>query len=533
MLTANSKLKYLFLVFLFSSLIHAQQSKIDSLRTVLLKETNDTSYVKKLIQIANLQTKNQPDSALLSYNQSLNVIASKLKAPSPIKNKLFYYKGLVNHRIGNLYYRYFGIKESIPYFRKAFTILDSLKNEKKLGSLNALGASFLGIGQVDSAIHIFNQCEKILITENNRNGLAETYNNLAISYIHQGIVDKCLYYHQKSLKIREEFGDVKGMAQSYNNIAIIYHQQNLKEDAKLYFEKCLTTARKAGDKSLEALAYNNLAIIASGKNEFEEALKLNKQSLAIRLDLKEMAGIAMSYYNFGNVYMGTQQIEKAKENFLKSLEISEKLGDIEYIFNNFNALTQLYKGINNIPLFEKYAKAAFEAALKLQSPTHLKDSYQELNELYVRKGDYKKAHEMYKNFITMRDSISNDETKQLTMKKKHQIEMEARERELKLIASNEKKLFLQKQENERARNKIIFVSFSIILLAVLVFTFFIYRGLQEKRKANLIILKQKALVEQKQKEVTESIVYATRIQRSLMASEKYIEKMLGKLKSSK
>src|ERR1043165_9896548 len=62
----------------------------------------------------------------------------------------------------------------------------------------------------------------------------------------------------------------------------------------------------------------------------------------------------------------------------------------------------------------------------------------------------------------------------------------------------------------------------------------IYRGFRQKRKANTIIMeqkeemeRQKELVELKNKEITDSIHYAQRIQRSLLPSEKYLTKILS------
>ena len=44
-----------------------------------------------------------------------------------------------------------------------------------------------------------------------------------------------------------------------------------------------------------------------------------------------------------------------------------------------------------------------------------------------------------------------------------------------------------------------------------------------------LVEKQKELVEEKQKEIIDSINYASRIQRALITSERYIEKSLNRL----
>jgi predicted double-glycine peptidase len=57
-----------------------------------------------------------------------------------------------------------------------------------------------------------------------------------------------------------------------------------------------------------------------------------------------------------------------------------------------------------------------------------------------------------------------------------------------------------------------------------------YRAFKQKQKTSLIIEQQKNMVEEKQKEIVDSIHYAKRIQQSLMPTEKYIDKNLNKLK---
>jgi hypothetical protein len=58
------------------------------------------------------------------------------------------------------------------------------------------------------------------------------------------------------------------------------------------------------------------------------------------------------------------------------------------------------------------------------------------------------------------------------------------------------------------------------------------RQKEEVEKRNAIIQQQKKDVEEKQKEILDSIHYAKRIQKTLLTSEKNIEKMLKKFNRS-
>ena len=130
----------------------------------------------------------------------------------------------------------------------------------------------------------------------------------------------------------------------------------------------------------------------------------------------------------------------------------------------------------------------------------------------------------------MRDSVNNDESRRATLRKNYELELYSKEKEMQVRSDAEKKILIQKQEDERKRTRIILFSIVFILIVVSVFLVVVFRGLKEKRKANEIISKQKEIVETKQKEVMESIRYAKRIQISLMANEKYIERIMKKLK---
>ncbi|MGZ4033974.1 MAG: hypothetical protein ACXVP4_03845, partial [Bacteroidia bacterium] len=75
-------------------------------------------------------------------------------------------------------------------------------------------------------------------------------------------------------------------------------------------------------------------------------------------------------------------------------------------------------------------------------------------------------------------------------------------------------------ESKKQRIVILFGAF--VLLLVIIFAAFIFRSLRVTRK-------QKIIIEEKQKEMVDSILYAKRIQDSLLPTEKYIDNSLKRL----
>lgn len=75
------------------------------------------------------------------------------------------------------------------------------------------------------------------------------------------------------------------------------------------------------------------------------------------------------------------------------------------------------------------------------------------------------------------------------------------------------------------RNMYFLVTGLIIVIALIAL-----KLLRTNRKNNKILKAQKEIIEEKNKDITDSIYYARRIQRSLLPPEKYIQKNIDRLK---
>ena len=82
------------------------------------------------------------------------------------------------------------------------------------------------------------------------------------------------------------------------------------------------------------------------------------------------------------------------------------------------------------------------------------------------------------------------------------------------------------QEAENRKQRVILASISIVLLLVLVLVAVVYRNLKLNQRNTKIITQQKALVEQKHREINDSIYYAERIQRSFLANHELLKQGL-------
>ncbi|RME19481.1 MAG: serine/threonine-protein phosphatase, partial [Bacteroidetes bacterium] len=152
----------------------------------------------------------------------------------------------------------------------------------------------------------------------------------------------------------------------------------------------------------------------------------------------------------------------------------------------------------------------------------IKEASQTLYETYKHLKQYKDALEMFELYVQTKDTLNSKENRKAlqTMELKYQYEKEQAIKE----QEHQKQLAIQQKEKER--QKVISYAVTTGLILVLAFSIVIFNRLQITNKQKKIIEKQKQvveeqkkLVEEKNKEITDSIVYAKRIQDAILPSD--------------
>lgn len=406
-------------------------------------------------------------------------------------------------------------------------------------------SSYLLIGQMlfaphpDSASYYWNiakeLCEKALTKNPDKTVLrklmtqkAEALNNVGLYKNNVGNVEGAVKDYFSALKIYEQLDDKIGVLSLFSNIGIIYYGQKDYKKAEESYLKSIRMAETINDSIGLSSAYNYLGYVYAAQLNEEKALKAFLKALSYA-DQKEVMRLAFIYNDIGIMHYRKKEYDKALENYKYSLELREKSNDKNGIANSNNNIGSVYVALKNYVYAEPYALKALSGARELGYPSLIQNAALELCNIYRATGRPAKALEMYELHILMRDSLFNQETRKASIKSDLKYEFEKKEIELKAAAKAEKEKVELKAAEDKKRQNIITYSVLFGFIVVLVFSFFIYRSLQENKKKNVIIAKQKDLVEEKQKEVMDSINYAKRIQMASLPSEKYIERSLKEL----
>ncbi|MBA3971532.1 MAG: tetratricopeptide repeat protein [Bacteroidetes bacterium] len=513
-----------------SPFLFGQNNLIDSLKTELKKAPNDTSRCNILYQM----TENEYDATKWpEYNGQLKKIAElNLSKNLTKKDKTFYLTKL------------------------SYTI-------RNLGDLEETA------GNIKNALKRYDECLKISLDIGDKAGIAQVYNKYGLLYSNQNDMTKAFDYYNKSLEIKKELKDHQGMAFTYNNIGVIYYKQGNIPKALEYYEKSLHKLEDANDKrSVSQLLYN-IATVYGMQGELAQGLAYAERCLKIRQELGDKFGIAEAYDNISSQYAKQKNLDKSTEFILKALPIYEELGDKKGIANAFNTLgtNNLKQGKNDLALEyylkslklreevnqkeliafslgnigttylaqKKYDKAldyslrSYKMSKEIGLPENLRDVSHFLSLIYKAQNNYQKAYEMAQFSTLMRDSITNETSRKTAIKSQLKYEYEKKSTADSVAYSKEaeiKEIQIAKQEGEIRAKRIQQYALFGGLLIVIVFAGFMFNRFKVTQKQKEIIEGQKEIVEEKNREITDSITYAKRIQSAILPPAKLVKQYL-------
>jgi serine phosphatase RsbU (regulator of sigma subunit) len=230
-----------------------------------------------------------------------------------------------------------------------------------------------------------------------------------------------------------------------------------------------------------------------GKGSMKSMLGQHKEAIKIHSDILKLAEEA----NQAKSGVGRTIYTALAEDYYRA-------GDYKNAGNNMNLALSLS---DNDPLFHKYTLQ--ELAFKIDSASK----------------NYEGAFKHFYQMNMLKELINKEDVSKSLAKEQFTNDLNDFKRE------QEKQDIVSEQEKNKQRvilNSVLAVVGILILLALVIF-----RSLRKTRKANKIIAEQKQeveyqkhIVEEKHKEITDSINYAERIQRSFLATDDLLNKYL-------
>ena len=556
----------LFFVYQYS---YAQDPNYSILIEKLKNTEQDTARIKLLFSLSDMI----PDGDWEKYNREMQNIAERnLKSPLDDKSSAFYKRYLataINNKGLGLYYQG-NYTEALIYYNKGLQMRESISDTAGIAeSYSNISGIYDNKSDNTKSIEYLFKALRLYEKTADKKGVATTLNNIGYEFDVKGELQKALDYYSKSQKIRESIGDIRGMSNGFGNMAKIYADQGNIPKALEYDFKALALKEKIKEKMGEALLLGNIGVIYRSQKKMPEALEYFNKSLTINIEINNKKGTAATLSNIGAIYFDQGDFTKAIGYYEQSLKIRKEIGYVRGVSLSFVSLGEVYKKQRNLSKALTYFNSALATYQKIEDKEGIATCLNNIARIYLDQGKYKPALDnaneamqiskkqgyrpiirnaaftlkniygalnktkealsMYDLYISMRDSISNNETEKLLTKQqfKHEYEIKATADSIKV--SEEKKVASSKLAQEKTKNYALFGGLGLVML----FSVFMVNRFRITYKQKKLIEIQKSEVEEKSQllevkneeinhkntQITDSIRYARNIQQSVLASE--------------
>jgi len=416
--------------------------------------------------------------------------------------------------------------------------------KQKAVSNTALGIIQSVQGNQTAALDYFTLSLKLSTDLGDKKGISSSLGSMGNVFKDQANYARALECYFGALKLTEELKLDNVSAIHLANIGNVYQAIQEYQKSLDYYFKALNLAEKMDDKRGIAVDLGNIGMVYMHLNEYDKALEYYFKSLAMAESMDLKLHIANTLGNIGNLYEKKKDFSKALEFLYKALSKAQDIDDKGGVARLKGSIGSIYIEQKKLNEAETILKEALTLGKEVRDLNTIKNQHYSLSRLYDLKRDYKQAYSEFQLFSAARDSLFNEENTKKSLRSELNFEYEKKATADSVKHLSEQKIkdaeiSLQQEQLKQAktRNYTLYGGLALVLL----FTGFIVNRFRvthkqkqiielkelETQKQNEIISRQKNLVEEKHKEITDSINYAERIQRSFLASSEVLSENLN------
>lgn len=461
----------------FKTKVQAQknvQARIDSLENALKTAIRDTSRITTLLNLCSVYQQTNPNK-VSTYLDEATQIANELKSNKHIA-ECIYTKGLNEYSKGNF-------ASAKKKYQEALVLFELEKNQAKMATMiYNIGIQEVYTGNYAKANESFFRALKIYEILDKKDLMSNSYSAIGNVYGRQGNSKKEEEFHFKSLNLRLKMEDSYGIAASYINIGNVYGRRKMYDTALSYYFKGL----KIGE------------------------------------ELKNQKWILNALGNIGSIYAEQGKYDEALKYLSKGLYIVENVGDKKSLATYLNTIGGCYLNLNKLPIAKDYFERAIKISTETGNKEEIKAAYLNLSDLANKMGEHKLAYNYHISYSNIKDSILNEDNSSQINEMQAKYDSEKQEQQIELLNKNN-----EIQASKSKQQQIIIWAIGAGLFLMLILSFLIFRQFKEKQKANIALQSAYVEIEIKNKDITDSINYAKRIQAAILPSTDNLQKHLS------
>ena len=384
---------------------------------------------------------------------------------------------------------------------------------ERLDLVNELSNYYKNI-DLDSCEFFASQTLAMAEEQKNESFMAAGYNQLGNVQNARGFPDIALDYFIEALKHAEMGNDQGRLAKINNNIGIVHYISGDLDQSLKYFKKSANLLIGLGDTLGAVFAFNNTGGIYISQKKHVEALAYFQRGYKLSLALGDIHAESVLLSGIGSTHAEAGDYDEAKAPLYRALELKNELGNKNSATHTLMALGDVYIAQKNLDSAKYFYSELLAVAQELELAEEQKKAYKALSDIHEQKGNDSKSLFFLKTYETIKDSLENQEKQSTISEIQAKYDKAQDQKTIEHLENIRLQHLADDEHSNLIRSILIFGGLIVIILSVV-----IYSRLRNSRKQTRDLGIQKALVDEKNREVTDSINYAKRIQTAMLKSE--------------
>jgi serine phosphatase RsbU (regulator of sigma subunit)/Tfp pilus assembly protein PilF len=421
-------------------------------------------------------------------------------------------KVVINIALGKAFLKQLDYFQAIKYFNKAEEI------SSQINYLPGQGLAWQSIGKVysrqssyDTAEVYYKKALSVFKRINRPENKIELMNDYAILYYYKAEYHTAIKIFYSALSEIKNVKDIKLISRIYNNLGNCYYFLKDFKSALKCYSKAYNLEVKISNKNSMANCLGNIGLIYFELGEYESSIKNHLLSYNLQLEMKDTNEMAASLINMGMVYEKLNQNDRALFYSKESLRLRKLIKDERRMALSLIRVASLNAKMGKLDEAKNLYEEALEISKRNNSKQYLMEAYEGLSDVYEQQGNCKRSLEYHHLYAFLKDSIYSETSAQEIAEAQEKYESEKKQKALEILKKDQ---IINQIKLEKNKSYLYITVFIIIIVTLLLGLLF--KQFSLKQKSNLLLEEQNNLITTQKKEITDSINYASIIQRAIL-----------------
>ncbi|MFH2095714.1 MAG: SpoIIE family protein phosphatase, partial [Bacteroidota bacterium] len=273
-----------------------------------------------------------------------------------------------------------------------------------------------------------------------------------------------------------------------------------------------------GDEITKADSYTYMGELYLKMEAYDDAIRFATKSLKAGRKNEDLYVISASLDNLGYAYLKTGRNGEAVSLFMESLQIKEELEDRQGTAVTLINMGLNYKNLGNTDSALYYIRQAYKLSNEIGAKKEIRNSAMEFSKLLASTGDYDSAFVIQNRFIEINDQINNEKASKKIAELEADIDAKKQEQKIALLEKD-------KEFQKQIKKYYIYIGIILFLLFTAMVVFMYNRYKMKKKSAEALEVKNK-IIEEKNKDIMDSIRYAKRIQEAILPPVSFVRQWI-------